>query len=249
MPWEARAAFFADMGRLDERLAEVRATFAAGAAQPLHRSLREPARALHARMGSRGPLGGRLRNVVMYGAVGRLPVSPRDAAGLWLDPKVQGAALGTPGFHAEEVIFGLPQAYRQAARVEILDVGTKPLTFDLVFGTYVEVQELFDKTVLLRYDPRPVRGARHVTLWRGGCVFEPDPTGPGGHGSIATEVVIFGTDVYLPLVEPLLRKQIEGAFATRAERLWRIAENVSAARARRPPAAGAAGAAEGSPPR
>lgn len=228
LPWEARRAFFADMGRLDERIDEVRALLTPDAKQPVHRPLREASRALLARMGPRGPLGGRLRNALVFGAVGRLPLSARDAAGLWLDPGAQGAALGTRGFRTEGVVFGLPDSFRQAARVEILDVGTKPLTFDLVFGTYVEVKELFDKTVLLRYDPRAVAGERHVSLWRGGCVFEPDPAAPGGRGCIATEVVVFGTDIHLPLLEGLLRREVESAFATRAERFWKLAAAVAA---------------------
>jgi hypothetical protein len=215
-------AFFGDLTHLRLRLREARAQ-ATPLDQPLfRRSDRVAAEGLLRRLGGRGPLGGVVRNAVVYGLSARLPIAPRQASRLWLDPRAQGKALGVSAFHLEGRAFEIPEAARLAYRVEMLDVGTKPLTFDLVFGLWIEVLELGDGTVLLRYDPRPTPGARHVTLWRGGAILEPD-----GAGCVLTEVLAFGTDLYLPLLEPLLRSQIETPLEARAVNLCGFAYQVA----------------------
>lgn len=207
-------AFFSDLAHLRLRLREARAE-ATPLDQPLfRRSDRAAAEGLLRRLGRRGPLGGVVRNAVVYSLSARLPIAPRQASRLWLDPQAQGKALGVPAFQLEGRAFEIPESARLAYRVEMLDVGTKPLTFDLVFGLWIEALELGDGTVLLRYDPRPTAGAQHVTLWRGGAILEPD-----GAGCVLTEVVAFGTDLHLPLLEPLLRSQSEAALEAR----WRPA--------------------------
>ncbi len=203
-------AFFGDMGQMRFRLREMRAR-AAPIDQPIAGfSDRQAAAGLMRRLEGRGPLGGTLRNAVVYGISGRLPITTQQAGWLWYREELQGKALGIQAFKREERVFELSHSARMGYRVELLGVGTKPLTFDLVFGLSIEGLELPDGTVLLRYDPRPVPGARHVTLWRGGCIFEPE-----GQGCVVTEVVAFGTDIHLPLLEPVLRGQIEEALTAR----------------------------------
>jgi|GEM_PF-6045795 len=206
--------FFGDLGQLRLRLREAR-----GKATPLDQPIarysdRAAADGLVRRTGGRGPLGGVVRNAVVYGISARLPLSARLAGSLWLDARAQGRALGVNAFHPEGQAFALPGSVRLAYRVEMLKVGTAPFTFDLVFGLWLETLELPDGTVLLRYDPRPTAGARHVTLWRGGCIIEPE-----GAGCLLTEVVAFGTDIHLPLLESVLRSQTEAALAARGVNL------------------------------
>jgi hypothetical protein len=203
--------FFGDAGQLRLRLREARARAPGPGRAPVHHVDREAAAGLVRRSRGRGPMGGALRNACVFAIGGVLPLPPARAAALWLDPVLQGRALGVRAFERERVVFALPEAARIDYRVAMLGVGTAPFTFDLVFGTAIESLEVKDGSVALRYDAIPTRGQQHVTLWRGGAIFEPHPA-----GTLATEVVIFGTDISLPLLDGALRSQVEQALRARA---------------------------------
>jgi hypothetical protein len=217
-PAERLDQFFADLPQLRLRLREMRARARAPGEAFVHHVDREAAAGILRRSGGRGLLGGALRNVCVYGASGHVPLAPEPLTSLWLDPVLQGRALGIQAFERERVVFALPEAARLDYRVALMDIGTPPLTFDLVFGTAIEALRLADGSVALRYDLRATRGQRHVTFWRGGALFEPHPT-----GAWVAEVVIFGTDIVLPLLEPVLRGQVEQALEARAINLMGFA--------------------------
>lgn len=235
-PAERLDHFFADLGQLRLRLREARARAGAPGRPLTHHIDREAAAGLVRRSRGRGPLGGALRNACVYAISGHLPLAPAQVVALWLDPTLQGRALGIQAFERERIVFMLPEAARLEFRVSMLGVGVAPLTFDLVFGTAIEGLELGDGSVALRYDAYLTRGQKHVTLWRGGAIFEPHATGTStagtpATGTLASEVVIFGTDITLPLLEPLLRGQVEQALRARAINLTGFAYQA----ARQPP--------------
>ena len=167
------------------------------------------------RYGAMG-FGGRVRSAVAVVAVGRVPLPPAQMADLIMDPEVERQVLGANTFRPLGATYRLPGARRERFAVEILRVGAGPIRVDLRFTVVAERRDTADGRVLLRYDPDTEPRPEHVTLYRGGCLLEPD-----AGGTRVTEILIVGTDVSVPFfLESSLRQLARATLKDRVTNLW-----------------------------
>ena len=163
-----------------------------------------------------GGFGGAVRSVVAVAAVGRVPLAPRAMADLMRDPEVERQVLAAHVFRRLGTVYALPGAQRERFRVELLGMGEGPLRYDLRFTVVAERREGADGRIWLRYDPDPEPAPEHVTLYRGGCLIEPD-----GAGARVTELVILGTDLrLLPPFQSALETLAADTLRNRVLNLW-----------------------------
>ena len=164
----------------------------------------------------RGGPGGSVRSVAVMAVVGRMPIPPKEAADLIVDAQVERAVLGADALWPLEVVYALPDAQRARYRASLLGRGAGPLRYDLKFSFAMERVATTDGRVYLRYDPDLAPRPEHVTLFRGGCLLEPD-----AGGTRVAEILILGTDIQLL---PFLQGELEGlvlkTMRDRATNLW-----------------------------
>ncbi len=164
----------------------------------------------------RGGFGGAVRNVVVLGVVGVMPLTPAQAADLITNPETERAVLGAQALWPLETVYALPEARRARYRAHMLQRGVGPIRYDLRFTFAMERRDGADGCVYLRYDPDVQPKPEHVTLFRGGCVLEPVEG-----GTRVTEILILGTDIQLL---PMLQGEVIGlvlkTMADRATNLW-----------------------------
>ncbi len=68
----------------------------------------------------------------------------------------------------------------------------------------------------LRYDPDVRPKPEHVTLFRGGCLLEPE-----GSGTRVTEILIIGTDIQLlPFLQGEFTKLVLKTMGDRVKHVW-----------------------------
>ncbi|MDA1195842.1 MAG: hypothetical protein O2894_11740 [Planctomycetota bacterium] len=167
-----------------------------------------------------GGFGGAVRNVVVLGTTGFVPLAPKAMADLMQDPEVERQVLAASTFRREETLYALPGASRVRYRAELLQMGMGPIRFDLRFNIVSERRDLPGGRVWLRYDPAAEPANERVTLWRGGVLLEPIA---GGQTRVS-ELVILGTDIQVagPFLGPLLQLS-RSTLENRATNLWRRA--------------------------
>lgn len=165
---------------------------------------------------ARGGFGGPVLSVVALGVSGRVPLAPAAMADLMTDLEVERQVLAAASFRSLGTVYALPGARKTRARATLRGVGAGPLRVALRFNAVTERRDASDGRVWLRYDPAPAPPNEHVTLYRGGCLLEPD-----GAGARVTEVLLLGTDLRLP---PPLQGSMEDLALTtlsnRARNLW-----------------------------
>lgn len=164
----------------------------------------------------RGGFGGPVRAVTVLGVIGRVPLDPSAMADLIGDPRVERAVLGADALWLLQTVYDLPAARRSRFRARLLNRGMGPLRYDLRFTFAHERRATRDGRVFLRYDPDARPRPEHVTLFRGGCLLEPE-----AGGTRVTEILILGTDLQLlpPLQGEVLRL-VRKTLRDRAINLW-----------------------------
>lgn len=176
-------------------------------------------RAVLQRYGRGSPTGGVVREAIAVGFSVELPLAPRAAADLLMDPAFEKDALDADRFETVAVEVDAAGVRRERARVEMLRRGKAPILVDLRFTSLTERWDLPDGSVIMRHDPYPDPPAEHVTLYRGATWIVPEDT-----GSRVTEFLVMGTDIRVPFfLRGLLRSQSVNVFRIRAIRLWRRA--------------------------
>lgn len=159
---------------------------------------------------------GPLRNVAAFGVHGPSPLPPAAMADLLLDGEAERLALAATTFRDVTATCSLPPGPSAAFRVEFLDRGVAPFTFDFRFTFRVDRRDVGGGSLLLRYLALPTGDAEGVTLYRGACLIEPD-----GTGCRVTEYLILGTGFAVPF---FLRKTARAGslrvFQDRARALW-----------------------------
>lgn len=164
-----------------------------------------------------GGFGGRVRMVGAMGVAGRVPLPPKTMADMMMNAAVEKQVLAANVFRHVGADYVLPGARRHRYHVEFHRIGEALWVYNLRFTFAAERRDLADGRVLLRYDPRTVPKPEHVTLWRGGCLLEPD----GAGGSRISEVLILGTDISLPpFLVGAMRNMVRKKLADRAKNLW-----------------------------
>lgn len=163
----------------------------------------------------RTPLGP-LRTVAAFGIHGPSPLTPEAMADLLLDDEAERLALAASTFRTIPEPTPPSAADRTAFRVEFLDRGAGPFTFDFRFTIGVERRDVGDGSLLLRYLALPTGDAEGVTLYRGACLIEKD-----GEGSRVTEYLVVGTSFAVPFfLARAARAASLRMFQDRAQALW-----------------------------
>ena len=224
----ARSLLFLGWHDVEAPLRYVASRPTPAAAEPRIVQLPRIERAVLQRYGRGAPTGGVVREAIAVGFSAGLPLAPRAAADLMLDPAFEKEALDADRFESLGIDFDVAGASRRRARVELLNRGQGPIRIDLRFTTLTERWDLPDGSVIMRHDPYPCPPPEHVTLYRGATWIV-----PAGSGSRVTEFLVMGTDISVPFfLRGLLRKQSVNVFRIRAIRLWRRARALSGAQPR-----------------
>jgi len=176
----------------------------------------------------RGGPGGPVRSVAVMAVVGQVPIPPEETADLLEDPEVERAALAADALWQVGEEYALPRTRRVRYRAFLLRRGAGPIRYDLRFSFAMERAATADGSICLRYDPDLVPRPEHVTLFRGGCLLEPD-----GTGTRIAEILILGTDIrLLPILQGELEELVLETMRDRARSLWARAWAATAARPR-----------------
>lgn len=215
---DAEAFLFAHLAGVLRTLHGLRAQPVADPRRPVLAVLPAVERSV-ARRYAAGGFGGPVKLVGALGVAGRIPIPPKAMADMMMDAAVEQQVLAADSFRNVGAEYVTPVARRQRYQVEFRRIGTALWVYDLRFTFVCERRDLPDGRVLLRYDPRSQPRPKHVTLWRGGCILEPD-----GAGSRVSEILILGTDISLPpFLVGAMRKMVHKKLADRARALWQRA--------------------------
>lgn len=214
---EAIAMLFLDLEGVRRRLEQLRRLPLPTEPKPRFVRLPDVVRSVQARYRGRQAFGGPVRNVVVLGLTGRVPLAPGAMADMLMDPEVERQVLAASSFRVTGIDYALPGARRERNRAELLGRGIGPIRFNLRFNLVTSRRDLADGTVWMRYDPALEPRNERVTLYRGGCVLEPLPDG----GTRMTELVILGTSINVagPFLPPLLT-MAQDTLENRATNLW-----------------------------
>jgi hypothetical protein len=212
---EAAASLFRGLEGVLRPLETLHARPVSASRRPLIAALPRMEAAVQARYRG-GGYGGAVRHAIVVAATGRVPLTPAEAARLWMDADAERRVLGADTFRVLGSVYALPNARRTRYLVEMRRMGSGPVRFDLRFGLAAERWDLADGRVLIRTDPFPDVGPRHVTLYRGGCLIAPVEG-----GSRLTEIVILGADIRVPFfLDDELRQLTRNKLTQRVAGLW-----------------------------
>ena len=212
---EVEAFLFLGLEGLLKRLHALQAHSPPEPRKPLIGALPELEAAVRKRYAA-GGFGGPTRHVIAVAAVGRVPLSPRRMADLMMEPEVERQVLAADVFRPIAVDFRLPGALREHSQVALLRQGFGPFRHDLRFTVITERRDLTDGRVLLRYDPGGTPAPQNVTLYRGGCLLEPD-----GEGARVVEIVIIAVSIKVPpFLDSGLRDLVRSTMSNRVTNLW-----------------------------
>jgi hypothetical protein len=212
---EAEAYLFLGLEGLLERLHELRKRAPPESGTPLIGAVPRVEASVRKRYAA-GGFGGPVRHVVAVAVVGLVPLRPAAMADLMMEPEVERQVLAADEFRRTAVEYRLPGALRERSRVALLRQGFGPFRHDLRFTVITERRELADGRVLLRYDPGAEPPPQNVTLYRGGCLIEPDPA-----GAKVVELLIIGTSIKVPpFLTQGLRDLVRSTLSNRATNLW-----------------------------
>lgn len=182
--------------------------------------LPEVVRSVRQRYRGKQAYGGPVRNVVVLGVTGKVPLSPAAMADMMMDPEVERQVLAAATFRRTGIDFDVQGARRERNRAELLGMGMGPIRFNLRFNLITERRDLESGAVWLRYDPSNEPRNERVSLYRGGAFLEPLPEG----GTRVTELVILGTSINIAApFQPALLRLAYGTLENRATNLWKRA--------------------------